>query len=248
MEDEQGNRTTYTAAPAFFFGESQDEITFDSSVWMSHYQMQNPDDFPFTADDTLAYTLKYVNMGNIVADSIYVKFPTTSMFAPVNYDSISFTITDTASIELKLDMLQPHPADTLLVYYPELHWRSNGKSYMRGYPVRIKTWEEIQPTSIAGNGVDRQLTYQLVNNYPNPFNPTTTIRFQIPQPEHVTITVYDILGRQVNKLINGLYKAGSHQVHWNGKNERGQSVASGLYIYRIKAGNFMQSKKMLLLK
>lgn len=248
MEDDKGNKTTYTAAPAFFFGESMDEITFDSRVWMSHYQIQNPDDFPFAAGDTLTYILKYVNMGNIEADSIYVKFPETSMFAPVNSDSVSFTITDTASIELKLEMLQPHPVDTFLVYYPELHWRSSGKSYMRRYAMKIKTWGEFVPTSIAGNEVDHELTYQLMDNYPNPFNPATTIRFQIPKTEHVAIVVYDILGRQMTELTNGLYQAGTHQIYWEGKNQQGQPVASGLYIYRIKAGNFVQSKKMLLLK
>jgi len=88
----------------------------------------------------------------------------------------------------------------------------------------------------------------LFQNYPNPFNATTTIRFQIRQSEQVTVTVFDILGHQISEITNRLYKAGSHQILWDGKNQQGQAVASGLYIYRIEAGDFVQGKKMLLLK
>jgi hypothetical protein len=143
MKDEKGNKTTYTMAPAFFFGESEDEITLDGRVWMNNYHLENPDDFPFTVDDNLLYTLEYVNRGNIDADSIYVKFPTTAMFEPIHADSISFSITDTAYIELGLKMRQLPQVDTLIAYYPELHWKSNGKSYLRRYPIRIKTWEDL---------------------------------------------------------------------------------------------------------
>ena len=247
MEDDKGNKTTYTAAPTFFFGESQDEMVYDSRVWMSDYKMQNLGDFPFAADDTLSYILNYMNKGNIEADSIYVKFPTTAMFAPVGSDSISFAIGYETSVELKLVMLQDHQSDTNIIYSPELHWASNGKSYMRRYPMRIKTWEEIL-TPVDENSINHSLTYQLMNNYPNPFNPTTTISFQIPKQEYVTIIVYDILGRQVSELTNGLYNAGTHQTRWDGKNQHGQAVSSGLYIYRIKVGYFVQSKKMLLLR
>jgi hypothetical protein len=90
--------------------------------------------------------------------------------------------------------------------------------------------------------------YFLSQNHPNPFNPTTTIHFQIPKPEHVTITVYDILGHQVKELINDDYTPGDHQINWDGTNQLGQAVASGLYIYKINAGNFVQCKKMLMMK
>ena len=92
---------------------------------MSNYQMQNPGDFPFAAGDTLLFTLNYVNKGNIEADSIYVKFPATAMFAPVDSDSISFTIGRIASVDLKLLMLQDHQSDTHIIYSPELHIINN---------------------------------------------------------------------------------------------------------------------------
>ena len=89
---------------------------------------------------------------------------------------------------------------------------------------------------------------QLLQNSPNPFNPTTAIKFFIPNISDVTIKIYDMLGKEVVTLINRQEQAGYHIVYWNGKDESGSSAASGTYIYRIQAGNFDQSKKMILLK
>ncbi len=90
--------------------------------------------------------------------------------------------------------------------------------------------------------------YSLSQNYPNPFNPTTQIRFALPQSGMVELKVYDVLGREVVTLINGEHNAGTYTVEWNGKNNYGAQVASGMYIYRIKSGNFVQTKKMMMLK
>jgi hypothetical protein len=90
--------------------------------------------------------------------------------------------------------------------------------------------------------------YSLGQNYPNPFNPTTTIEFSLPRRSEVVISVYNILGRKVLTLLDEELPAGYHRLVWNGKSGRGQDVATGLYFYRIKAGDFVQTKKMLLLK
>ena len=91
-------------------------------------------------------------------------------------------------------------------------------------------------------------TFALSQNYPNPFNPTTNIEFALPQHENVKLEVYDILGRLVTTLANTDMPAGTYRVVWNGKDARGQSVASGLYLYRLQAGSFTSVKKMLMLK
>jgi len=91
-------------------------------------------------------------------------------------------------------------------------------------------------------------TYSLTQNFPNPFNPTTTIEFALPQHETVKLEVYDILGRLVSTLANSDMPAGTYRVVWNGKDANGQSVASGLYLYRLQAGSFTSVKKMLMLK
>jgi 6-phosphogluconolactonase (cycloisomerase 2 family) len=91
--------------------------------------------------------------------------------------------------------------------------------------------------------------YRLQQNYPNPFNPVTTIRYELPQNAHVRLTIYDVLGREVVRLVDEGYLAGAYSVVWNGTNRYGVPVASGIYIYRLEAGrNFVQSRKMLLLK
>ncbi|MEW5843825.1 MAG: T9SS type A sorting domain-containing protein [Bacteroidota bacterium] len=90
--------------------------------------------------------------------------------------------------------------------------------------------------------------FELDQNYPNPFNPSTVIRFQLPQSSFVIVKVYDILGQEVKTLVNGVRDSGSYNVQWNGDNNFGAKVASGIYIYRIQAGTFSQSMKMILMK
>lgn len=90
--------------------------------------------------------------------------------------------------------------------------------------------------------------YTLTQNYPNPFNPSTMIQYGLKENVNVKITVYDILGRIVKSLVNENQDAGYKSVIWDGTNNFGSSVATGLYIYKIEAGSFIDSKKMLFLK
>ena len=102
---------------------------------------------------------------------------------------------------------------------------------------------------IAGNSkTAAPLTFALAQNYPNPFNPSTTINFQLPSDEFVELKIYNRIGQEVRTLVNSGYQAGSHKVVWDGKNNRGSSVASGMYIYRIKAGRHTKSMKMNLIR
>lgn len=91
-------------------------------------------------------------------------------------------------------------------------------------------------------------TYNLTQNFPNPFNPVTKIGFDLPEAVNVELSIYDILGRQVRNLINQQYDQGSYAVTWDGKNNAGARVASGVYIYRLQAGNFIATKKMVMMK
>ncbi len=91
--------------------------------------------------------------------------------------------------------------------------------------------------------------YVLKQNYPNPFNPTTTIEFYLPINKQISLTIYNSLGQKVKTLIdNQVISAGNHSVKWNGTNEAGAKVASGMYIYELKYGNFKQQKRMILMK
>ena len=91
-------------------------------------------------------------------------------------------------------------------------------------------------------------SYKLHTNYPNPFNPTTKIKYDLPQDNIVTITIYDITGRNVRTLVNTKQTAGCHSLQWDAKNNIGSKAAAGMYIYTIQAGEFNASKKMVLLK
>ncbi len=92
------------------------------------------------------------------------------------------------------------------------------------------------------------LVFELKNNYPNPFNPTTTIEYALPHTELVRIDIVNVLGQIVTTLVNGEVQAGFHTVVWNGKNTLGSPVASGIYLYKIKAGTFTSVKRLTLLK
>jgi hypothetical protein len=91
-------------------------------------------------------------------------------------------------------------------------------------------------------------TYQLFQNYPNPFNPLTMIKYDLPHSGHVNIVVYNILGQKVKTLADEYQEAAHHSVTWDGKDDQGEEVASGVYFYRIKTSLFEKTKKMVLLK
>jgi hypothetical protein len=105
----------------------------------------------------------------------------------------------------------------------------------------IKT--ATDPSKIDDNNPRVATKYILSQNYPNPFNPTTTIRFSLPKASFITLKVYNPLGQQVATLIKGQVLAGEHQIKWHAKN-----LPSGIYIYQLQAGDFVQNKKMILLK
>jgi hypothetical protein len=91
-------------------------------------------------------------------------------------------------------------------------------------------------------------TYSLMQNYPNPFNPATTIKYQLPEQQFVKVEIFNALGQVVNILVNQSQDAGEYTVNWNGKNNYGQNLASGIYFYRLQAGSFVETKKMILIK
>ncbi len=90
--------------------------------------------------------------------------------------------------------------------------------------------------------------FALEQNYPNPFNPSTAIRFSIPTAQTVNIMIYDATGKLINTLVKGQYQAGTYSAQWNGMTDDGVQAQSGVYFYRIMAGNYTATKKMMLVK
>ena len=90
--------------------------------------------------------------------------------------------------------------------------------------------------------------YALLQNYPNPFNPTTKISYDLPEASVVTLSIYDLMGREIRTMINSEQTAGFKNIQWNATDNLGKSVPAGMYIYTIQAGEFRQTRKMVLLK
>ena len=119
----------------------------------------------------------------------------------------------------------------------------------------MDTWvASVNPVSKQAGAADEAdattppESFTLEQNYPNPFNPTTRINFQVPEQRHVTLRVYDMLGRVVTTIVNKDLERGFYQVQWDARNAQGHPVTSGLYLYRIEAGDFSTERMMSLLR
>jgi hypothetical protein len=110
-----------------------------------------------------------------------------------------------------------------------------------GFLADSLSWSLV--TGVDGPGAyDLPLTFELRQNYPNPFNPTTVVSWQLPVSSHVRLVIYDLLGREVATLVNEVRAPGAYHITWNAA-----GLASGVYLYRLTAGSFSETKKMLLL-
>jgi hypothetical protein len=118
-----------------------------------------------------------------------------------------------------------------------------------GQPLGALTWFDMVVTVDDKPYTQVPNEFRLYSNYPNPFNPTTNIEFSLPEQVHVTLEIYNLLGQRVTTLIAGeMYGPGRHKVVWNGRSQNGMLVSSGVYIYRIQAGDFIDVRKMVFTK
>jgi hypothetical protein len=119
----------------------------------------------------------------------------------------------------------------------------NGGAFQTG-----PDYGKLSTTAVETEDNSLPKIFEVYQNYPNPFNPSTLIRFSIPEAGFVTVKIFDILGRNINTLVNSEFKAGVYNVQWNGENSFGSKVASGTYFYQVKTGSNVSTKKMLLIK
>jgi hypothetical protein len=107
------------------------------------------------------------------------------------------------------------------------------------------------PVGIPGEGeVDGIIpaSVELHQNYPNPFNPTTTIRYNLPNNARISLKIYNVIGETIRTLVDDLQSAGSKSIVWDGKNDQGHIVSSGVYIYQLMTDGAVKTKKMFFLK
>lgn len=111
------------------------------------------------------------------------------------------------------------------------------------------TREEVFPNHLGfSNSINTPQTFRLHQNYPNPFNPVTTLSYYLFEESYVSITIYDMLGNMIKNLVNQKQNSGLKSIQWDARNNQGEPVSAGLYLYTIDAGDFRQTKKMALLK
>jgi len=128
------------------------------------------------------------------------------------------------------------PDDTII----EVH-KNNNKGFRILEVEGLISIEHPPQTGIPDN-------FSLEQNYPNPFNPVTTIKFALPKPCGVNLTVYNLLGQEIKTIVMATLEAGFHQAQWDGADKNGFPVSSGMYVYQLKSGDFVKTKKMILLR
>ena len=105
-----------------------------------------------------------------------------------------------------------------------------------------------KPVVLHPAGPELPETFAVAQNVPNPFNPETAIAYALPRQTEVVLKIYNLLGQEVRRLVDGVMPAGYHRVVWDGRDAYGRRVSSGVYIYRLVAGDFLATHKMLVLK
>lgn len=102
--------------------------------------------------------------------------------------------------------------------------------------------------NIIGESTNSSELFFINQNYPNPFNPSTTISYTLPEESNVTINIYNLLGNRVARIFSSIQPLGTHSIQWNGTDQQGNQVPTGIYFYQLQAGDFVQTKKMVLMR
>jgi hypothetical protein len=186
---------------------------------------------------------------------IMVQMPDLSWYGPV-LGPVDLTLPGSTTIDH--DRTQNVPAgapsgnytyEGRIGVYPDEVWESDSFTFEKletGDGIPVNNWTNTGESFdlwFAENDTETATKFQLLGAHPNPFNPTTTISYAIPEAAHVTLTVFDISGRLVTTLIDGYRDAGTHEVTFDGSN-----LPSGIYIYSLTAGSSVASGKMVLIK
>jgi len=215
------------------FGDSQgnscgwyaDDVTFHCLAPEITMLLSPPNHTTGPANDTFYWHSSFR------ATSYRIQIAYDSLFASLSYDLSN--ILDTTYYITELDTT--------------IWWRVRGENVCDYGPWSNKwAYTDVEEPNDLQNNVPGDFALQ--QNYPNPFNPQTRIEYSLPKEGEVKIIIYNLLGQRVKTLIDEQQTAGHKEILWDGKGDNGTEVASGIYFYRIKAGDFIQSRKMVLMK
>ncbi len=184
---------------------------------------------------TIPYTASYPAL----VDSFYLNVEHLRSDTLVQNKIFSLSKSNPSHLTLYLDSLHVWDKIKLRVTITDTSIYNN----ITHYPDTGWVVMNVLPHILSVKNENIPLTYNLAQNYPNPFNPITKIRYQIPEPAFVSIKIYDVLGNEIADLVNEEKNAGGFEIDFDGS-----ELTSGIFYYRITAGNFNQTKKMILLK
>jgi hypothetical protein len=212
----------YLGPPEPAIAASQDTVAFDTTL--------------IGSTSTLPLDILNVGLEDLLVSAVLSTNP--SIFS---VDTTSFTIMSGESFTLNVSFSpnQPGPVSGMLLISsndPATDTLRVDLSGMGDVSVGTRTQPEIPKV------------FSVSPNYPNPFNPTTTIRYQLPVESNAELVIYDLLGSKVRTLLTEKKEAGSYEVQWDGTNDIGIPVTSGVYVYRFTAGSYQMVRKMILVK
>ena len=202
----------------------------------------------------------FLSQDNVAVESVCLDFLRTEQAVNANY-----TLTNGAADNYLHEAAQANNPPSGTYYAPSgdsvrlqslgvhEHWNNaNDKKYSRdlgtGNGIELV---KLQPTALTAvnEGAGTPSAFALLQNYPNPFNPSTTISFSVSQSGSAMLEIYDLTGGHVRTLLSGEVGPGNHSVQWDGRDERGTSVGSGVYFYRLRLGSNLESlRKMILMR
>ena len=202
---------------------------------------------------TFLYRTDNVDSSNAARQFIFGGFAITGGGVPPATQSrlwatYYFTLSDwTAADSIVIDSTLVSPASYLFFVVPDSTAPPGGQqSFVPLWKGKLVVRDRTRKPPLGPPQVPED--YFLGQNYPNPFNPRTQISYELPVGSHVTLTVYNILGQKVTTLVDKEMSDGRYVADWDGASDSGRLVSSGVYLYKLEAGDFTQTKKMMLLK
>ena len=212
------------------------------------YTVHDPDGKPSLVADPVevVWDLDQVQPANVTVDitdtdASGISFTLTKSQDWLVIDPDVGTTPQTITCSLVVDILV-----TGQMYYDTI-WVTSDDAGNSPFAVPCSVHVTASDIELDG-GENRPTSFTLSQNYPNPFNPRTQIRFDLPVKTHVSLTVYNVLGQRVNSLVDEVLSSGQYVVDWDGADQSGSAVSSGIYFYRIEAETFTETRKMVLLK
>ncbi len=270
--------TTVTLPSTFrFYGQDYNELTISSNGWVSFLNQSNSyfpnDPIPNTDQPNAIIAGVWDDLNPNSGGQIYTYFDSTNGYFIVEYKGVPhYASTDQENFEIVLlpttagsdgnneilinYLTPPSQADITVGIENEsgtvgLQYLYDGEydQFAHEFTDSFTLYITCNAPSVVENGdLNRPLVFSLMPAAPNPMTRSTNIMFALPHRANVRLDVYDASGRLIRTLANGVYKAGYHKISWNGTDANGYRLPAGVYIYRLKADNFVATKKLVILK